>query len=133
VRGASALQDLLRRTPESSLRVLVVWEPVLWSDLTPPMSSVLGRVSDPRARQFWDRGRLVSAGLLRVLDAGHAGGEGGDPPDQDGIVWDAAAIFPAGALWDDALPAPSFIDGPVLHAIGEVGRRLSSPAAAPRP
>ena len=104
----------------------------MWTDLTPPFSSVLGRVSDPRARQFWDRGRLVSAGLLRALDAGHAGGAEAEPPEQVGIVWDAAAIYPPGVMWDETLPEPEFIDGPVVNAIGEVGRRLSVPHAVPR-
>ncbi len=132
MRGASALEDLLRRTPETSLHVFVVWEPVLWTDLAPPLSSVLARLSDSRVRQFWDRRRLVSAGLLRVLDAGHAGGVGADPPEQDGIVWDTVAIYPPGVVWGDSMPAPGFVDGPVIRVIGEVARRLASPAAPPR-
>jgi len=122
VRGASALQDLLRKSPDPSLSVFVVWEPVIWSDLTPPLTSVLMHVSDRRAAQFWDRERLVSAGLLRVIEA----------DEDDSVVWDCVAIYPPGARWGDDPPAPSFIDCPVVEVIEEVGRRLSSPAAAAR-
>jgi hypothetical protein len=131
VGGASALEDLLRRTPGRSLRVLVVWEPVLWSDQTPPLSSVRARLSDPRVRQVWDREHLMSAGLRRVLDAGRAGEGGADPPEQDGIVWDTVAIYPPGVIWGESLPAPAYVDGPVIRVIDEVARRLAAPAAVP--
>ena len=132
MRGASALEDLLRRSPDPLLRAFVVWEPVVWSDLTPPLTIVLARVSDRRAAQLWDRGRLVSAVLLRAIQAGLAEGDA-DRPDDDTIVWDCVAIYPPGTRWEDSLPAPAFIDCPVIKAIDEVGRRLSSPPApAPR-
>jgi hypothetical protein len=120
VRGASALQDLLQKSPDPSLRVFVVWEPVIWSDLTPPLTSVLMHVSDRRAAQFWDRERMVSAGLLRVIKTG----------EDDAIVWDCVAIYPPGARWIVDPPEPAFNDCPVVEVIGEVGRRLSSPPAA---
>ena len=122
MRGASALEDLLRRTPDPVLAAFVVWEPVIWSDLAPPLTGVLGRVSDRRAAQFWDAERLVSAELRRAIGA-----------DEDvSVVWDCVAIYPSGSRWDDRLPAPAFIDCPVVEAIDQVGRRLSStnPAAA---
>ena len=62
----------------------------------------------------------MSGGLLRVIGAGEG----------DSVVWDCVAIYPPGARWDDRLPAPAFIDCPVVAAIGKVGRRLSSPNAA---
>jgi len=111
------------------LRAFVVWEPVVWSDLTPPLTSVLARVSDRRAAQHWDRGRLVSAVLLKAIQADLAEGDA-NRPDDDTIVWDCVAIYPPGSRWEDHLPAPAFIDCPVIKAIDEVGRRLSSPPAA---
>ncbi|OLD66295.1 MAG: hypothetical protein AUI52_04755 [Acidobacteria bacterium 13_1_40CM_2_68_10] len=130
MRGASALQDLLRRSPDASLRVFVVWEPVIWSDLAPPLTTVLRRVSDHRAAQLWDRGRLVSADLLRAIRA--QTGEADSPGrDDDTIVWDCVAIYPPGARWDTSLPPPAFIDCPVVAVIDEAGRRLSSPSAVP--
>ena len=129
MRGASALQDLLRRSQDPSLRVFVVWEPVIWSDLAPPLTMVLGRVSDQRAAQLWDRGRLVSADMLKAIRT-EAGKSHSDRPDGDTIVWDCVAIYPPGARWDATLPPPDFIDCPVVAVIDEVRRRLSSPPAA---
>ena len=129
MRGASALQDLLRKSPDLSLRVLVVWEPVIWSDLTPPLTSVLGRVTDRRAAQHWDRGRLVSAELLREIRSEQGDGQA-DPPGDDAVVWDCVAIYPPGDRWDASLPRPAFFGCPVVQVIDEVGRRLSSPPAA---
>ena len=132
MRGASALQDLLRKSPDPSLRVLVVWEPVIWSDLTPPLTSVLGRVTDRRAVQMWDRGRLVSAELLREIRSEQDEGQA-DPPGDDAVVWDCVAIYPPGERWDASLPQPAFFGCPVVQAIDEVGRRLTSPPAPPAP
>ncbi len=125
MRGASALQDLLRKSPDAGLRAFVVWEPVLWSDLTPPLTKVLARVSDGRVAQFWDPGRLLSADLVQALRA--RPGEAHDDPDDDDIVWDCVAIYPPGARWEEALPAPAYIDCPVVRVIEEVQRRLSTP------
>lgn len=125
MRGASALQDLLRKTPDAGLHVFVVWEPVLWSDLTPPLTSVLGRVSDERAAQFWDPGRLLSADLVRALRA-RPGVDHVDEPDDDDIVWDCVAIYPPDARWEEGLPTPEYINCPVVRVIEEVQRILSS-------
>jgi hypothetical protein len=131
MRGASALDEVLRRTPDPGLRVLVVWEPVLSTDREAPLSSVLARIADRRVRQFWDEGRLVSGELLTIPEVARACGVGDGHPGQDGIVWDAIALYPPGATWDGTLPPPAFVDSPVIGAIEEVGRRLSSPASAP--
>jgi len=129
VRGASALEDLLRKSPDPGLRAFVVWEPVIWTDVTPPLTSVLSRVSDRRASQLWDQGRLVSADLLKAIQTDMPEGDP-DRPDDDTIVWDCVAIYPPGSRWEQSLPAPAFIDCPVVRAIEEVARRLSSPPAA---
>ena len=118
----------MQKSPDAGLRAFVIWEPVLWSDVTPPLTSVLARVSDGRAAQFWDRGRLVSADLLRAIRTERDERQA-DTPD-DAVVWDCAAIYPPGVRWGEALPAPEYIDCPVVEVIDEVRRRLSSPPAS---
>ena len=67
----------------NSVRVFVIWEPVLPSDLFAPSTSTLQRISDLRASQYWDKTRLVS----RLM------GE----TDHDSIVWDIVAVYQPGS------------------------------------
>jgi hypothetical protein len=83
------------------VRALVVWEPVLFTDWFAPSTMTLSRISDPRAAQFWDKGRLVS----------HSMGE----HDRGTIVWDYIAVYSAGILWEDRPPEASYHDGPVVQ------------------
>ena len=125
MRGASALQDLLQGSPDAGLRLFVVWEPVIWSDLTAPTSGVLARVLDRRAAQFWDPDRRVSEGLLLNMPADPRA-EPRDPVEAGDVVWDCVAIYPPGVRWEGGPPEPSYIDCPVVRVIDEVARRLSS-------
>jgi len=116
VRGASALQPILDASPGAPIRTLVVWEPVIWSDVAPPTSSVLALLRDRRARQFWDPDRAVSRDIVRSINA-EPGRYGFDAPlAEEFIVWDVVAVFPPGAVWDDGdLPVPTYYDGPVAY------------------
>jgi hypothetical protein len=82
------------------VRAFVIWEPALPTDWSSPSTVALRRISDTRASQFWDKGRLIS----------HLMGE----HDRRSIVWDHIAIYPAGAVWGDALPEPFYHGGPVV-------------------
>jgi hypothetical protein len=79
----------------------VIWEPVLPTDWLSPSTRNLRRVSDARAAQFWDKGRLVS----------HAMGE----HDRGSIVWDYIAVYAPGESWDDRPPAPLYQGKPVVE------------------
>jgi hypothetical protein len=108
--GISALQRVLAAKPDPQLRVFVIWEPVLVTDWTAPSSFTLGRLSDRRAQQYWDRGRLLSKTM----------GEKG----KDSVVWDYAAIHPKGAIWQDVPPKPSFEGGTVLDVTDDLLQAL---------
>ncbi len=60
MRGASALEALLESQSDSHLRVFVIWEPVLATDLSAPSTMALRRIHDPRVKQYWDRNRVLS-------------------------------------------------------------------------
>lgn len=83
----------------TNVRVFVVWEPVLATDLGAPSTATLKRVSDTRASQYWDRGRVLS----------HLMGE----HDRASVVWDYIAVYPPGALWNEAPPKPTYSANPV--------------------
>jgi len=130
VRGASALQKLLREVPESRLSVLIVWEPVILSDQGPPLSSTLSLVSDGRAAQFWDESRSLSRSMVRSAIEAPSPSAPGDSIRPDTIVWDFVAVFAPGAIWGPS-PRPLFHGGPVVDVIEEVRASLSPPSPAP--
>jgi len=116
LRGASAFEKLLDEQHGSNLRVYVIWEPVLPSDLFAPSTSSLKRISDARVAQYWDRPRLVS----------HSMGE----TDHNSIVWDYVAVYEPGKLWDNAPPEAAYSGNPVVDAIDDtraaIRRELAS-------
>ena len=92
------------------MTLLIVWEPVLLTDMAPPTSHALSRVVDRRAAQLWDPARTLSHEM-----------RGGD----DEVVWDFLAIYPPGARWEDRPPVSLFEGGPVVDVIDDVQRLLA--------
>ena len=92
-------------------RIFVVWEPVLFTDWSSPSTATLGRISNARATQFWDKERLIS----------HSVGE----HDRRSIVWDYIAVYPRNALWQTRPPEPLYSGGPVIRVIDEARSALS--------
>ena len=103
MRGASALQLLLETETDSHLRVFVIWEPVLATDLGAPSTITLRRIHDPRVKQYWDLNRVLS----------HAMGE----HDRPSVVWDYIAVYKPEQIWADARPQPDFTGRPVVRFI----------------
>ena len=130
MRGASALDDLLAEFPDAPLRVQVVWEPVLKTDLAPPVTRVLASIDDRRVRQYWDPRRVISGDLVRSVNRNPTayGREEALPPDF--IAWDVVAVFAGTARWDGDLPPPVHYDGPVLHAVDSTRNALKDALAA---
>jgi hypothetical protein len=85
------------------VRAFVIWEPVLPTDWSSPSTAALSRISDARAAQFWDRGRLISYSM----------GE----HDRRSLVWDYITVYPAGAVWEDGPPEALYHGGPVVRVI----------------
>jgi hypothetical protein len=83
------------------VHALVIWEPVLWTDWASPSTATLRRISDHRAAQFWDKGRLIS----------HSMGE----QDRGSVVWDHVAVYSAGVNWQDGPPQALYDGGPVVQ------------------
>ena len=87
------------------MRVFVIWEPVLPSDLFAPSTASLNRISDPRVSQYWDKPRGVSRSMGET--------------DHDSIVWDIVAVYSPGKLWEQVPPEPAYSGGPVVDVINE--------------
>ena len=121
LQGASALDKLLSEQRDPRIRVFVVWEPVLPTDLGAPSTMTLRRVSDLRVSQYWDKEHLVS----RLL------GE----RDRSSVVWDYIAVYEPGKLWDNAPPESASSGVPVVRGIDKTRsevQRLLQPNVKPR-
>jgi hypothetical protein len=99
----------LRADSAANVRVLIVWEPVLSTDWGDPSPSLTSLITDNRAIQFWDRDRKLSSllggpGHLQTLARLEKVGF-----QMKDVIWDAALLYPAGAVWGspaDLLVAP---------------------------
>lgn len=124
MRGASALDELLARLKDARIRVLVVWEPVLKTDLVAPLSRVLGLIGDRRVSQYWDPERIVSAGIVRAVNANPASYRREDPLPPGFVAWDVVAVFGPSRTWDHDLAAPVYYGGPVIDVIHDTQEAL---------
>jgi len=118
LQGASALQRLLEERRDPKLKVFVIWEPVLPTDLAVPSTMTLKRLSDLRVSQYWDKEHLVSKSMGEV--------------DQRSAVWDYVAVYQPGKTWDQAPPVPVYSSAPVVKAISgtreAIGKMLNEKA-----
>ncbi|HLZ90909.1 MAG TPA: hypothetical protein VKQ28_04275 [Candidatus Acidoferrum sp.] len=107
------------------MQVLVVWEPILASDWKAPSGSTLGRISDPRARQFWDPKHVV-AGKLNEFAKRKASGTTPSCCFQKGFYWDDAILYAPDTSWNDE-PASAFWGGPVVRIVPDLEKALNAP------
>src|SRR5260370_12369747 len=103
VRGASSLEALLESQSDSHLRVFVIWEPVLATDLSAPSTVALRRIHDPRAKQYWARNRVLA----------HAMGE----HDRPSVVSDYIAVYKPEQTLTYAPPPPGLPAHPAVRFI----------------
>lgn len=107
--------------PNAKVKVFVIWEPIVFSDIAIPADSVLSRVTDARAAQYYDRKHLVSKALQAQMLA--RGVTGRDYFVKDEYVWDTVAVYPPGIHWEDSGGAkPDFVGAPAV----EVSDRLAA-------
>jgi hypothetical protein len=102
---------MLDQHANAKLRVFAVWEPILPTDWAAPSTSALGRLSDPRVRQFWDKDHA----LAKIMAASHDGQTKPKCCNRHGILWDLVAIYPPKALWTDHLPTAVVFNGPIVQ------------------
>lgn len=109
---------MLKEETSKDIRVFVVWEPVLPTDWMAPSTATLKRVSDSRAQQYWDKGRLLSKALGET--------------DKDSIVWDQVLVYGRSMTWGDALSKPLISVGPVKDVVPEFTTTLRQAVTQPR-
>ena len=100
------MEQVLHQEAGKDIRVFVVWEPVLVTDWRAPSTATLRRISDGRARQYWDNGRLLSKAM----------GETG----KSSIVWDQVIVYGRGVIWSEAAPPKAVVKaGPVVDVVDQ--------------
>ena len=124
MRGASALNSLLGEFRDAPIQVQVIWEPVLKTDIAPPVNGVLGLLRDQRGHQYWDPARCLSAELARSInrDPSRFGRE--DQLPAGFVCWDVVAVFESSSHWGNEIPAPIHLGGPVIREIDNVRRAI---------
>ncbi|MGH9534509.1 MAG: hypothetical protein ACRD2E_06595 [Terriglobales bacterium] len=129
MRGASATAHILDRHPRWNVRVLVVWEPILPTDWEPPSRSDLGRISDPRVRQFWDPNHLISQSIRRRVARMHGSAA---PNSSGGYYWDEVLVFAPHVRWRGSR-SPAVWAGPVFMAAPRLASALRRMVSATPP
>ena len=113
----------------SPIRVLVVWEPVLLTDVFRRSDRTLvAQIPDSAASHYWDPHRALSGEVLRSEWTKKYAVRGGPR----GIVWDWVACYAPGALWKDGFPEPALQRFPVVDGADDVHRWLEL-TSRPRP
>ena len=100
------------------------------TDWAPPMSSVLGRLSDRRVQQYWDPNHALARQMQ--VDA-RAPQPTPDCCERNGVLWDLAAVYPKGRRWDKKLPAATIFNGPVVEMADEIEAALVAPEGSRSP
>lgn len=116
------MQRLLHQYSDRALDVLVVWEPILATDWTSPSGSTLARISDPRARQFWDPDHIIAQELGRMAKQ-HPSVPEPDCCRAKGFYWDDVILYAPHEQWKDG-SAPVFWNGPVYRVIPGLEKAL---------
>lgn len=103
------------------MRVFVVWEPILSTDFSAPTTWALSRASDRRVQQYWDTQHVVAKQMAADARA--------PQPEQEcclrsGVLWDLAAVYPKGALWEERMPTATIFNGPVVDIADAVEAAL---------
>jgi hypothetical protein len=87
-----------------------MWEHITPSDrkITLPPTSVLFRIHDARAIQFWDDERAMSRTMEAELPRDTLRSVAEVDTTGWGIPWDCVAIFGAGRRWEEHFPVPDW-------------------------
>lgn len=97
-----------------------MWEHVTPSDkkVTLPSTSVLFRIHDPRAVQFWDDERAMSRVMDAELPFDTLRSVAEIDSNRTAVAWDCIALYRAGVRWEQRFPVPDWAGRPV-EAVAE--------------
>jgi hypothetical protein len=108
---------VLSRNPDPQVKAFAVWEPILVTDWKKPGGGVVARITDDRAKQFWDAEHLTAKQLAKDARSPQPQPE---CCTRNEILWDLAAVYAPDAVWGETMPAAVFFNGPVVHLESEI-------------
>jgi hypothetical protein len=89
------VQTVLERRKDIALDVLVVWIPAIGGDDYAAAVRSLSKVSDSRARHYWDGAQELGEKVSPVLGV------------RARMAWDVYLLYDGNAEWKDGPPAPA--------------------------
>lgn len=110
LRGASEIQSkVLSKIADPSVRVYVVWVPMLQMDEAAAVPEAVKFLPDPRATHFWDDKGVLKESYAKVLQIKQP-------------AWDVYFAYGKDAEWQAEPPAPAYW----MHQLRQLGqeRRL---------
>jgi hypothetical protein len=132
VAGATGLGELLDEASALHLQTLVVWMPVIKTDVAAPTSAKLALIRGSRVQQFWDPKHFISRELLALARA-HLDRLSPDTREMlEGatVAWDVVALFPAGARWEAEPPWPGVWGFPIVDSLDQIRDQLAASGSA---
>lgn len=107
--------------------VLVVWEPVLKTDVSPPQLEVDAFSRGAGVLQFWDPKLLLSEEIIRASKRLGAEAEGLPAISNRAtgpVVWDVVALYESSLSWDQEFPRAVFAGFPIVGAVSQMRERI---------
>lgn len=114
----------MKELDDPRIEWIVIWEPVVESDLGPPSRELTATIPPARSHLFWDEKLATSDAILRAARARGVSPDELPPPGQP--AWDVALVFPPGARWDDAVPQNTWHGYPVVDNIDGLRAALTA-------
>lgn len=108
---------MLSKNPDAKVKAFAVWEPILVTDWKKPGGGVVARISDVRAKQFWDPEHLTAKQLAKDARSPQPQAE---CCTRDEILWDLVAVYGPDAVWGDKMPPAVLFNGPVVQLESEI-------------
>ncbi len=104
-------ESVLDKLKSDSLRVYVVWTPLLREDNRTAAGQSLAYITDERATHFWDEDKSLGLSFGKLVTL----------PRQRELAWDVYFVFDGEAEWTQSPPQPTVW----MHQLGLDERPLN--------
>ena len=107
-------EKVLDKIDSDELQVFVVWLPMVEGDCRTIALKSTKRISDKRARHFWDPDKRAALGFAAMLQSAFP--KAIELPKGEYAAWDVYLVYDVRTKWKDVVPVPS----DWMHQLGGV-------------